>query len=231
MELLEVLTKTGKIVERNSPTILTFLGVSGLVTTIGLTIKATHEVDKKVVGRTEVDLATVKFIAKQYLPVVLVAGGSIACIIGSNSINAKRNLALVGAYKLSEETLKKYPEKIREVISGPKVDNKQTKKSEKMVIFGTGDVDCYDQASGRYFRASLQEINTAVANANAKLWSGQDVSINDIYDEVGLAQINMGDDVGWRAGGDIIEANNWSMISEDGRPVLVVAFIPEPVAL
>lgn len=228
-EIGELLTKTGKLLERNSPTVLTFLGVSGLVTTIGLTIKATRKVDKKLNGRTEVDFDTVKFIAKSYIPTVLVATVSIACIVGSNSINAKRNLALVGAYKLSEETLKKYPAKIVEVLKGEKPQDEKTKKTETAIIIGNGKIDCYDQMSGRYFSTTLQDLNKAVNRINGALINGcSSVSVNELYEEMGLDSINLGDDMGWNPKGELVELNTWAMISEEGKPVLVVSFLPDP---
>lgn len=227
-EIGDVLTKTGKLLERNSPTILTFLGVSGLVTTIGLSIKATRKVDKKLNGRTEVDWNTAKFIAKSYIPTVLVAGMSIICIIGSNSINAKRNLALVGAYKLSEEMLKKYPAKIVEVLKGETPQDKEHKKSDTAIIIGNGKIDCYDQMSGRYFSATLQDLNKAVSRINGALFDGCSMSINDFYEEIGLDNISIGNDIGWNPREELVELNTWAMISEEGKPTLVVSFRPEP---
>ena len=57
---------------------------------------------------------------RYYVPTAIMGGLTIACIIGANSINLRRNAALAGAYSLTEAALKEYQAKVIETIGDKK---------------------------------------------------------------------------------------------------------------
>lgn len=127
--------------DRNSPTILTSLGVLGLINTARLAYKAGIKAsrvsnerireyledfkDYKEMGDKQSQTSIVKKLAMEaatvYGPPVAMGAVSTACIIGSNCISTKRIAAISAAYSLTEAALKDYKEKALEVVGDKKV--------------------------------------------------------------------------------------------------------------
>ena len=57
---------------------------------------------------------------KCYIPTTILGSVSIACIIASSSINAKRYAALGSLYSVAESSLKEYKDKVKETIGEKK---------------------------------------------------------------------------------------------------------------
>lgn len=136
----------GNFVVKESPTILTVLGVGGVITTVGMaihgTIKAVRIVDEekyqrakdmsvegdpeKQVYADEIELEPLELIQltwRCYVPTVGLSMATIACIIGSNWINLNRQAALAALYSVSETAFKEYKEQVVEKL-GEKADEK-----------------------------------------------------------------------------------------------------------
>lgn len=129
---------------KNSPAILTGLGVAGMFVAIGTAVAATpkalkaidaekerqnNEIREEAIenGQEECPQVTklkpvdvVKVTWKYYLPAAVTAVLATACIIGGCSENMKRNAALATAYSLSETALKEYQQKVVETIGEKK---------------------------------------------------------------------------------------------------------------
>ena len=110
----------GGVISRNSPAILTGLGCAGVLTTAILTGRATlraSEILKMEAPDEQLPVTEiVKLTWKVFIPPVLVGASSITCIIGSNSINQRRNAAISALYSLSETAFREYKEKVVEEI-------------------------------------------------------------------------------------------------------------------
>lgn len=140
-KMVTVAKNVRKFVMSNSPTILTGLGVAGVVTTTVMGIQATPkamEIIKeakqqrfiKAVANQdeEYDLnekltkqEIIKLTWKCYVPTTLMALLSIGCIIGSNKINLRRNAALASMYSISEAALKEFQNKVVEQVGPEKL--------------------------------------------------------------------------------------------------------------
>lgn len=234
------------IVQKNSPYILTGLGVAGVVSTAVMTghatIKAVRVVDEANSIRSEMDQASLKekFLLtwKLYLPPVIMGATSIACIIGAQSVSTKRNAALAGLYSLTETTLKEYQDKvveqigankeqkIREEVAQEKLDKNPVTKSE-VIITGKGDQLCYDVLSGRYFKSDIETLRRIQNDFNHELIGSMWVPLNDLYYVMGLPQIKIGDDIGWTVD-QLIEFKFESKLADDGTPCLVLDYNAEP---
>lgn len=238
-----------KTVSRRSPEILIALGVTGFVSTTVLAVKATPKAlrlieERKKEERTDklTALETVQTTWKCYVPAAVTGAASIACVIGANSVNVKRNAALATAYKLSEtafnefkaKTLETVGEKkvqtIKEKIAQDKVDKNPPGEGGKTVIItGNGTSLCYDGMYGQYFESSMDAIDKAVNRLNRKMFREQYVSLNDFYSELGVDTIPAGDDVGWNISKDgEISIEYSTAISKDGRPCLVMQYTVAP---
>ena len=156
-KMSKMLKNVTKTLEKNSPQILTAVGIGGMLTTIILAVKATpkamelidEEIEKqdKALAK-EADEAglevrtcvtslkpidTVKVTWKCYIPAVITGTLSAACLIGANSVHTRRTAALATAYKLSETALSDYKEKLVETVGEKKAQEVKDKIAEKKV--------------------------------------------------------------------------------------------------
>ena len=235
----------GKSVSKNSPVILTGVSVAGLVTTTVLAVKATpkamrliqEEEDAKNRELTKKEVISTTW--KCYIPAAVMGGVTIACIVGANSINLRRNAALASVYSLSEAALKEYQAKVVETIGEKKNQEikdsiasdkiKNHKVSEKEVIItGKGDMLCYDALTGRYFKSDMEHIRRIFNELNRDLLNEMYISLNDVYYALNLSGTKLGDLVGWHVDNGFIEPAFSSQLTENGVPCLVLDFNIEP---
>lgn len=229
-------------ISRHSPEILTGIGIAGMITTTILAVKATPKAIKLIEAEKQakhVDtlspVDTVKTVWKCYIPAAMTGVSSIACLIGSNAINAKRNAALTTVYTLSEMARNEYKEKVIETIGEKKertikekVDAERIKKDpvskKEVIITEKGTTLCYDHVFGRYFKSDIDIINRAMNKINREIVINMYASLNDFYAELGLSPVEMGYDLGWNIDDGTIEIEPSSQLADDGTPCLVIDY-------
>jgi hypothetical protein len=248
-ELIKQTFRTfGKVFKKNSPTILTGLGVAGLVSTTVMAVRATPkalqvlEMERENKNRALTRMEVVKIAYPYYIPPILMGAATTGCIIGANSINLKRNAALASAYSLTEASLKEYKHKVKETLGEKKEreirDEIAADRMEKnpvddnqVISTGNGDTLCYEATSGRYFKSDIEKIRRVENIVNRRLLQDDFVSLNEVYDHMGLDGTKMGDEIGWQVDQDdyaLITFEFSSQISKDGQPCLVVDFKRPP---
>lgn len=233
-------------ISRHSPEILTGIGIAGMITTTILAVKATPKAIKLIEAEKQakhVDtlspVDTVKTVWKCYIPAAMTGVSSIACLIGSNAINAKRNAALTTVYTLSEMARNEYKEKVIETIGEKKertikekVDAERIKKDpvskKEVIITEKGTTLCYDHVFGRYFKSDIDIINRAMNKINREIVINMYASLNDFYAELGLSPVEMGYDLGWNIDDGTIEIEPSSQLADDGTPCLVIDYSVSP---
>lgn len=241
-------------ISKRSPEILIGIGIAGMVTTTVLAVKATPKAlelinDKK--DELEVEkltpIETVKATWKCYAPAVVSGAVSIACLLGSHSVNSRRNAALATAYKLSETAFTEYRDSVIETIGEKKEKTIRDKVSEKqiesnpvtkteIITVGKGKTLFFDPLSHRYFYSTIDTIKKAENNLNWKINTDPfdyGVTVNDFYDEVGLPTTATGDALGWnlRIGKVDIYTSAQKVDKDDeheGEPCLVINFVNPP---
>lgn len=242
-----------RMVARNSPTILTGLGVAGLVTTTVMGIRATpkaililekegvmHNAREKDIPKLELIKEAVKLTWRIYLPTVLMGGATIACIVSANSINLRRNAALASLYTLTEATLKEYQsqvvktigekkeQKIREEVYKEKI-RKNPVTVDNVIDTGMGDTLFFDPTSGRYFTSDIEYVRRQVRNElNDLLIKDTFVPLNEFYYLLKLKQTTLGEDYGWDYDGGLLEFKPTAILADDCRPCLAIEFNIEP---
>lgn len=181
----------------------------------------------------------VKAAYKPYIPVFITGALSISCLIGASSVHLRRNAALATAYKLSETALSEYKEKVIETVGEKKEkvikDNIAKSKIEKdpvskkeIFITKKGETLCYDAITGRYFKSDIEEIKKAINVLNRNLIDTHYISLNDFFDEIGLANTRLGEELGWNLDDGLIDVHFNSQLAEDGTPCLVVDYLVAP---
>lgn len=231
---------------KHSPEILTGIGIAGLVMTTVMAVRATPKAlilieDKKKELKEDVltPVEKVKTTWICYIPAAVTGTVSIACLIGANSVNARRNAALATAYTLSESALKEYQEKVIETIGEKKEQavrdalakdklEQNPVTNREVIITERGDTLCFDVVSGRYFKSDIEKLKKAVNELNRQMRDEMYISLNEFYYEIGLSGIGIGDDLGWNIDNGYIEPSFSSQLSENGTPCLVIGYHVEP---
>lgn len=215
--------KTGEsFLTKNSPAILTGIGVVGVITTAYLTHKAAvksvdviendfravnagnrPEFGDEDVYRTPKEKFDLTW--KLYIPPVISASVTIASIICANKIGTRRTAAMAAALTLSERAYDEYASKVTEVVGEKKAKKIKDAVSQDRVTnhppTGTYDASktlCLDEYSGRYFGCDMETLRRAENQVNKRLFTDDEISLTTFYGLIGLKPTSISDDVGWR---------------------------------
>lgn len=232
---------------KHSPAILTALGITGMIGTTVLAVKATpkaldlienkkEELDKDKLTVVE----TVKATWKCYVPAAITCATSAACLIGASSVHTKRNAALATAYKLSESALIEYRDKVVETIGEKKEQSvrdaiakdhveKNPVTNNEVIITDRGYTLCYDELSGRYFYSDIEKIKKAANELNRQMLNDMYVSLNELYYELGLEGTKLGEQMGWNVDRGLIDLKFSATVSADDRPCIVLDYRVPPM--
>ena len=252
--LTKIVKDTRMLMSKHSPEILTGLGIASMITTVILAVKATpkamelidsevhdrHYVDNNKAPLTKMDVVKVAW--KPYVPAAISGTVSVACLIGANSVNARRNAAIATAYKLSEAALSEYKDKVVEVIGEKKEKVVREKIAEDRLeknpvnnsqIFMTekGNTLFLEPISGQYFRSDIEIVKKTINELNEGMLNSPFgyLSVNDLYDALGLEQTSTGDDLGWCVSKGIIKFDIHAKVAKNGEPCIVLDYTNAPV--
>ena len=254
-----------KMASQHSPEILTCIGIAGMVTTTIFAVKATPKAIRLIdeeKDRQNAELyneaqnngyddyaridrlkpaETVKVAWKCYVPSAAVGVFSIACLIGAQSVNARRTAALATAYKLSETALAEFKDAAVDVIGEDKVKEVKQKIAEnkvekvvseenraKVIVTGDGDTLFIDPFSNTQFQSSKNKIDAAVNELNRRMLTEMNISLSELYDEIGIEHTATSDDLGWRIDRGYIDVSLSDAIVKDGKAYVVMDFLVRP---
>lgn len=223
-KLVTLFNKSKNTVAKYSPEILLATGIisgaAGLVVCIKKTLTISEKMEDSYVEIMEVDRkdkkAVVKaygkaagVIAREYAPVAILEGASVACIIGSNKILNERNLSLLAAVTLIEKDFNRYrnnvkkrfgeevdnelyfgieTEKVTEVEVDPETGKKKKVKKEvtratswsPYAVFFDATSDRYDETLGEDW--NIKMVHRVESAINEKAFMKGKVFLSDIYE-------------------------------------------------
>ena len=251
------LARQGKfLLNENSRTILTGVAVAGTIGSAYLTGRASFKAARLIEEDQQIleeKAATengepvfikqtlprkIKLVWHLYIPPAGLCLTTVTCIIVANKIASKKIAALALASGISERALQEYKAKvveklgerentkIRDQIAQERV-NQHPISSKEVILAGTGEVLCFDMATGRYFQSTVEEIKRAENKINHQLVNFMYCSASEFYDEIGLAPTTYTDTVGWNANKHV-KVDFSSVLSPDGRPCLAIDFETPP---
>ena len=237
MSTVKTMVRTaGEVLRQNSPHILTALGALGVIGTGVATGKAVWAASELI---AENDLVEKKEIVKEcwpcFIPPVLIGGASIACIIGADCINTKRQAALYALYSAAVEGAKEYEDKVKEMfgegkeqkvrdaIAQDKINEHPETAEVEPSCYGSDFVKCYDAFSGRYFYNSMQNIRRVQNDLNEERRLNMFVSANDVFYALQMKPTKYGEEWGWNADTPI-KFEFSSCIDEHDIPCLVLDY-------
>ena len=231
----------------HSPELLTGIGIAGMASAVIFAVKATPKAERLLAEKERQSEAEklpgweiMKTVAPCYIPAAVVFAVSTACILGANSVHARRHAALAAAYSLSETAFQEYSEKVKEEIGKNKEQKirdgiagdklkKNPVENREVILTGTGDSLCYDSISGRYFKTGIDKLQKIENLLNKRMLSEMFISLNDFYYEAGLEPLKgTGDDLGWNVDRGLIDLGFSSQLATDGTPCLVLLYRTAP---
>ena len=74
----------------------------------------------------------------------------------------------------------------------------------------------------------MEEIKSAINVLNRHLIDTHYISLNDFFDEIGLANTRLGEELGWNLDDGLIDVDFSTQLAEDGTPCLVVDYLVAP---
>lgn len=257
MGFSEIFKKGEHLVAEHSAAILTAVGITGTVTTAILTGRASFKA-AEIIAETEEErfgsaleenttldvsvLSTrerVMLVWPHFVPPVASGITTVVAIAFAHRINASKSAALAAAYGISEKAFGEYKEKVVEKLGVKKEgdlkdelaqDRMKTNpiEGQKVLIVGSGEVLCYDTASGRYFKSSMESIKRAENSVNYEILHHMYAPVSMFYDELGLPPTSFASQLGWN-NENIMELEYTSTIAEDGQPCIVIDFKNPPI--
>ena len=242
-----ILKSIANAAKANKSSILAFSAIGGMLMATVWAVKSTPKAMKKIEevntriedkGEPITKRAYVKEVVKAtwkcYLPSTIMYTVSSACIICSVKSLEKSNMALSALLSISEQNLKEYVEKTKEIVGEKKekqihddVMNDRVKKSgvvENIVVTGTGKIPCIMSLEDKPFESTANEIDAAINKLNAQINNGESVSLNDLYYELDIPFTKIGDEIGWAGCGDGIKRRFTSGLNSQDIPYLVFDF-------
>jgi len=237
--LINIQKQLTKVLIKKSPEILTALGITSFVASVGLTIvatiRSTRTIDEYDIELTKTEV--VKEVWKNYIPTATTLVIGAGCIIGAHKVHTRRQAVLMAAYSLSERALKDWKQATSEVVSEKQKDeiksnvisNRMENTPDPTIYFMEKEGTWfYDTVFSRWFKSDIQQVRKRVNDANAKLLYENYISVNDFFYDLGLENMSVGDSLGWNIGEGIIEITFEPILYKGERPAIALDFHVEP---
>jgi hypothetical protein len=241
--LREALLRFEKLLTDNSPTVLTGVGVAGVITTAYFAGRASFKA-AEIILMEETNNGTrfppkerLRMVWTLYLPAVGSAILTVSTIIFANRIGTRRAAAMAAAYSLTEKAFTEYREKIVEKLGEKKereardelAQDRLAKNplSSREVIVTGGAVLCYEVLTGRYFTSDIETLRKAQNDINHVILQHGYASLTDFYHRIGLASTAISEDIGWNSN-KLLDLEISTVLSEDNRPCLSISYAVEP---
>lgn len=193
-------------INKNSPVILSIIGVGGVILTTGLTIKATikaTELYNSLENKNELTKKDiVRLCWKEYIPTAISASTTIVCVLGANYLNQRTKASLVSAYYLLQSSYMDYKRAADNLYENGDIKIKQEvckNNYEKNNIIKINDDTTlfFDYESGTFFESSMDEILKYESQFLNTLNKYGKITLNEWEKIIGNKPLEYGDSVGW----------------------------------
>lgn len=241
MTMKTILRAAEKFVTDNSPGILTGLGIAGTITTAVLAAKggvaAGLWLEQNDPGKLNNTKANIQETWRYYIPAAVSGAATVTCIIAANHIGTRRTAAIAAAFKLSEQLTEEYKERVVKTLGVKKEETLRSElAAERMERTGGSDVILiagsesifYDEMSGRFFKAEMENVRKAVNDINYKVNTFYCAPLSDFYELIGLERTAFSDSVGWNSD-ELLDVKYAATMLKDGRPAIAISFNSIPI--
>lgn len=235
MNIKHLIKASEHFLSRNSPAILTGVGVVGVAATAYLTHKATVKMQNELHAEANAQLINVDDIKTKYkmerfwkLYIAPVAAGviTVGSIVCANRVGTRRTAAMAAAAALVERSYDEYRSKVVDTIGEKKDQEIRQKIAEEQIVAHPpaqysmakqGKVLTRDGVTGRYFDCDVETVRRAENKVNKFILENDACSLSFFYHEIGLPSTDISDDVGW---------NHENVCDVDVKSVVVPAGVP-----
>lgn len=195
---------------KNSTIIMTVAASCGVVATTVLAVKATPKavrlLDKaeREKGKELTVFEKIRYGWSPYVYCGFSALATIGCIASIEYLNHRKQISLVSAYTILENSFNEYRKNIKE-LCGDDVDllarqqivRAQYDPEELMAPENDEDVLFFDYQGMRFFWSSFHNVIRAEHQALEALHARGYISLNEYYDYLGIPRLNYGYQLGW----------------------------------
>lgn len=192
--------------------------------------------------KKEITIETVKRLAPVVAPVALSAAGTIVSVIGGYKVASNQIAVLSSLYSMAEKSLGDYQDKAKEFLGEKKAGelhdkvkegkilNNPPKETDTIIHTGKGTTLCLDDWSGRYFYSAPEEIRKAFNTINKRMMDEYYISLNELYEELGLPDIKLGEDIGFNVDDGLIDIDHLfvAALHNGDTPVLALDYEVSP---
>lgn len=231
-----------QVFDKHGPEIALGIGIAGSCTAIIMAIKETPRAEKLLAeakqttdDKNSYRKKVLKTVLPCYIPAIATEMLSITMMVFGNRLSAKKNAALAAAYTISETAFKEYRSKVIEKIGDKKersirddickseIEKNPVSKNE-VIIASSGNTLFYDSFSGRYFQSDIETVKQIENRINKRLLTEMEISLNELYYELGLRCTEQGNQFGFHVDDGLIDFTFSSQITDDGRPCIVLRY-------
>lgn len=242
----KLLRSSKLFLKRNSSTILTVVGATGVIATSVMAVKATPkalamiEKAKEEKGEDLTKLETIKVAGPAYIPAAIAGISTIACIFGANILNKRQQAALMSAYALIDNSYKEYKNKVEELYgdganSQIRSEIAKDKYEENDISKNDGKELFFDAFSSRYFESTMEDVIKAEYDLNRILAADYGVYLNEFYELLGLEAVDYGNYLGWSScelvetyWSSWVDFNHEKITMDDGLECTIITMVMEP---
>lgn len=248
---------TKLFLKRHASTILSLAGSAGIIATVVVTNKATLKasklLDEQSKSSEELTKAEqVKAVLPIYIPVIVVAGASIAAVMGANVLNKRAQASLISAYALLNSTYNEYKDGVKRVYGeeGHEAVMKDIAKAKVEDVhivavsnwrntnldFDNESPDSihlfYDEFSKQYFESTVDKVLQAEYHLNRNFVLRGDASLTEFYQFLGLKLETKYDEFGWSINDEMywIDFNHYKTTLDDGLECYIIEIVYTPEA-
>lgn len=238
----------------NVPYILGGFGCIGVIATTVMAIQSTPkalellEDAEKEKGEDLSKWEIVKAAGPIYLPVIITGIATVGCIAGAVILSERQQASLISAYGLLNESYMKYQRKVIENCgeeTHTEILKAIAEETKPVTItadnfFGLSNQGMaedfseprlfYEEFSGRYFEAPLEQVLLAEYHVNRNMALGALILLNDFYEFLGLERTDYGGEVGWYVNDDYIwiDFNHRKVVMDDGLECYIIESVFPP---
>lgn len=233
MTLQQVPKQVELFVRKNAPSILTGLGVSGVIGTGYLAYSAGYQ------AGTNYDYGgdwkeKLRRNWRGLVPPALAGAVTIGCIVGANRIGNHRAAALAAAYSLSERAFQEYKEKAVEKLGERKEQSIRDEVAQdriaanplgrEVMLVGGGTVLCHELHTGRYFLGDMDTLKRSMNEINDRVNRHEYASLQEFYTLIGLAPTESSGDFGWLQERGLLSLEITTALVDETRPCLAFGY-------
>lgn len=244
----ELFNSVRKGIVKHSPEILTAIGITGMVTTTVLAVKATPKAMKLIKEAKEAKQEeltkkeVIKAAWKPYIPAMVTGVTSTACLIGASNVNARRNAALATAYQISTTALSEYKDKVVETIGEEKAkeikekivkDHEENLEASRVtyVIADDAEITILEPVTKQEFKSTTIDVREKILDINDRMvkYIEPSVSFNEYLYALNLEPTDavVGDSIGWNTN-NLIEITFVDSHTKRNKPCFEIKYLTPP---